>query len=78
MAKPTVLQTRCVGQATHYSRHPLAPQEYVYEVEGGEIGERRKPKTTVLERVHVLIGLASAIYVIYIIGSRLLQVILGL
>lgn len=29
MPKP-VLKTRLVGQATHYSRHPLAPPELVY------------------------------------------------
>lgn len=32
MTKP-VLTTRCIGQATHYSGHPLAPMEYVFEVE---------------------------------------------
>jgi hypothetical protein len=32
MPKP-VMTTRCIGQATHYSGHPLAPMEYVYVCE---------------------------------------------
>jgi hypothetical protein len=32
MTKP-VMTTRCIGQATHYSGHPLAPMEYVYVCE---------------------------------------------
>lgn len=28
-----VLQTKCVGQAPHWSGHPLALNEYVYECE---------------------------------------------
>lgn len=32
MPKP-VLQTKQVGQAPHYSRHPLAPPEIVYQCE---------------------------------------------
>lgn len=32
MEKP-VLQTRCIGMKPHFSGHPLAPMEYVYECE---------------------------------------------
>lgn len=70
MTKP-VLQTRMVGQAPHWSGHPLAPNEYVYEV-SGEVAERRKPKTTVVERVTFVVSWGWFIVaVIMILADRL-------
>lgn len=69
MRKP-VLQTRCVGQATHYSGHPMAPPEYVFECE-----EPAKPPLTLgyVLKVALIAGwffFASG-YTIVAIGDRL-------
>lgn len=67
-----VLQTKCVGMAPDSSGHALAPPEIVYECE-----EPRRPKTTLYERFHVLLGLAGAVYVAAIIIYRVWQAALG-
>lgn len=56
MAKP-VLQTRNVGMKPHYSGHPLAPMEIVYQCEEPV----RRPRTTLLQRAWILGWLAIGI-----------------
>jgi len=75
MTKP-VLQTRNVGMQTHYSRHPLAPMEIVYECEEPP---KRKMKTPLWARIimpFVLLGCAYMILraIVYIATSGSLTI----
>lgn len=70
MAKP-VLQTRNVGMQTHYSRHPLAPMEIVYECEEPPKRQMRTPLWARIIMPFVLLYCAYAIVsgVVYILTS---------
>ncbi len=56
MTKP-VLQTRNIGMKPHYSGHPLAPMEIVYECEE----PARAPRTSFIQRAWTLGWLALGV-----------------
>ena len=70
MAKP-VLQTRCIGQQTHYSGHVMAPPEYVYVVEEPPKRQMKTPLWARIVMPFVLLYCAYAIVsgVVYIVTS---------
>ena len=66
-----VLQTRCIGQQTHYSGHVMAPPEYVYVVE--EL-PKRQMRTPLWARILIPLCLVGLTYffvraIVYIVTS---------
>lgn len=70
MAKP-VLQTRNVGMQTHYSRHPLAPMEIVYECEEPPKRQMRTPlwARILIPLCLVYLAYAAVSVIVYILTS---------
>jgi hypothetical protein len=67
MANPP-LKTRLVGQATHWSRHPMAPPEYVYECE-----ETEKPRNTPLKwLLHAFAGQVVIVALVFGLYAQIL------
>lgn len=64
MPKPA-LQTRQIGLQPHYSRHPLAPMEVVYEVEKPPGVWARFRALGPRKQAALAIFLASTIYLTY-------------
>lgn len=51
-----VLKTKLVGMTTHKSGHPLAPMDYVYEVEDTPPQRKRIPLGAKLWGVYIILA----------------------
>jgi sterol desaturase/sphingolipid hydroxylase (fatty acid hydroxylase superfamily) len=73
MAKP-VLQTRQIGLRTHFSGHPLAPMEIVYEVEKPKTFWQRWNMLGVKKQFVLILTLVSIVALAAMLGGALIDV----